>query len=71
MQDDGKVKNQIINHYAILLTTSQKLRNVRLYLKMDFQLNISVKNAKSTVKQLTLSQMYCLNVFMIFLQENR
>lgn len=31
LQDDGKVKNQIINHYAILPTTSQKLRNVRLF----------------------------------------
>ena len=48
LQDDGKVKNQII----------------------IFQLNISVKSVKSTVKQPTLSQMYCLNVFMIFLQEN-
>ena len=60
----------MINERPLLRLLHKKLRNVRLFLKMIFQLNISVKSVKSTVKQPTLSQMYCLNVFMIFLQEN-
>ena len=36
LQDDGKVKNQIINHYAILPTTSKKIAECAFIFEDDF-----------------------------------
>ncbi|MCD8181289.1 MAG: nucleoid-associated protein, partial [Firmicutes bacterium] len=46
MQDDGKVKNQIINHYAILPTTSQKISECAFINEDDFTIKYIGKRRK-------------------------
>ena len=46
LQDDGKVKNQIINHYAILPTTSQKIAECAFIFEDDFSIKYLGKKRK-------------------------
>ena len=46
LQDDGKVKNQIINHYAILPTTSQKIAECAFIFDDDFSIKYLGKKLK-------------------------
>lgn len=46
MQDDGKVKNQIINHYAILPTTSQKISECAFISTDDYSIRYTGKKRK-------------------------
>lgn len=46
LQDDGKVKNQIINHYAILPTTSQKISECAFIFTDDFSIKYLGKKRK-------------------------
>ncbi|MCC8161316.1 MAG: nucleoid-associated protein [Oscillospiraceae bacterium] len=46
MQEDGKVKNQIINHYAILPTTSQKISECAFINEDDFTIKYIGKRRK-------------------------
>ena len=46
MQDEGSVKNQIINHYAILPTTSQKIRECAFINTDDFTIKYKSKKRK-------------------------
>lgn len=46
MQDEGKVKNQIINHYAILPTTSQKISECAFISTDDFLIRYKSKKRK-------------------------
>lgn len=46
MQEDGKVKNQIINHYAILPTTSQKISECAFIFTDDFSIKYKSKKRK-------------------------
>ena len=46
LQDDGKVKNQIINHYAILPTTSQKIAECAFVFEDDFSIKYLGKKRK-------------------------
>lgn len=46
MQDEGKVKNQIINHYAILPTTSQKISECAFINMDDFTIRYIGKKRK-------------------------
>lgn len=47
MQDEGKVKNQIINHYAILPTTTQKISECAFISREDF--TIKYKGRKRSI----------------------
>ncbi len=47
MQDEGKVKNQIINHYAILPTTTQKITECAFISREDF--TIKYKGRKRNI----------------------
>lgn len=46
MQDEGKVKNQIINHYAILPTTSQKISECAFVNMDDYSIRYIGKKRK-------------------------
>lgn len=46
MQEEGKVKNQIINHYAILPTTSQKISECAFIRQDDFTIRYKSKKRK-------------------------
>ena len=46
MQDEGSVKNQIINHYAILPTTSQKISECAFINTDDFTIKYKSKKRK-------------------------
>ncbi len=46
MQEEGKVKNQIINHYAILPTTSQKISECAFVNQDDFTIKYKSKKRK-------------------------
>lgn len=46
MQGEGKVKNQIINHYAILPTTTQKISECAFINHEDFTIKYKGKNRK-------------------------
>jgi hypothetical protein len=46
MQDDGRVKNQIINHYAILPTTSQKISECAFICEDDFSIKYKSRKRK-------------------------